>query len=246
MTNYLEMDSNEPLEMVQLLVPCGSLMPAQPLNANGFADYRWQKYDGTFKMVERKTWGEFLANPDKVEEQLLRHLTKQPQVELVFMLEGVVMQGSVSTHTLKPTKSGVWIKNKFSSGTRLSRVYSMLYRFSQFMQVVQTTSIIESGIMLTSMYNSDQKENHETFNRNIKLVTFAPDPRVATLMGASNGLGDRRATDIIAAVGTPWNFFSAGWCEHSVFKTWKELTKLPGIGETTIKNALKHIGRPDV
>lgn len=240
------MDSNEPLEMIQLLLPTGCLMPAQPLNANGYADYRWKKFDGTYKMVERKTWGEFLANPDKVEEQLHRHLTKQPQIELVFMLEGVAMQGTATTHQLKPTRSGVWIKDKFASKTRLSRVYPMLYKFSEYMQVVQTTSIIESGIMLSSMYNSDQKEKHETFNRHIKQVTFNSDPRVLTLMGSTSGLGDKRATDIIAHVGTPWNFFSAGFCSDSVFKSWKDLARLPGIGESTIRNALRHIGRPDV
>lgn len=244
--NWLEIDSNEPREMVTMLAPTAQILSNQPLNANGWADYRWKNSSGKYVMVERKTWGEFLANPDRVEEQLQRHLTKNPNVDLVFMLEGVAVQGEIGTHILRPTKSGVWVQEKRRSATYMSRVYSLLYQFADYMKVVQTSSIVESGILLASMYKSDQKATHATFNRNIKKVTFHPDPRVAVLMGSCSGLGDKRATDIIGVAGTPWNFFSAGYCDDSPINDWREFTKLKGISDATIQTALRNIGRPDV
>jgi hypothetical protein len=244
----LEIDVNEPHEITLLLQPIGdvNIKPAQPLNAQGYADYRWFKHDGKQVQVERKTWPELLANPDAVEEQLHRHLTKHSSVELVFMLEGVPVQADIGTNVLKPSKSGVWVKHGYRSSTRLKRVYSLLYRFSEYMRVVQTTSLVESGIMLCSMYESDQKAEHTTFNRHIKQVQFNTDNRVLTLMGSSPGLGDRRATDIIEHCGTPWNFFSAGWTNSPAIKDWREVTQLKGIGEPLIKSVLRNIGRPDV
>jgi DNA uptake protein ComE-like DNA-binding protein len=96
------------------------------------------------------------------------------------------------------------------------------------------------------MYESDQKETHDTFKRHIKQVSFNTDNRVLTLMGSSPGLGDKRATDIINYCGTPWNFFSAGWTNQPAIQDWKEVTKIPGIGEVTVRNALRNLGRPDV
>jgi hypothetical protein len=244
----LEIDVNEPHEMALLLNPIGDLhiLAAQPLNAQGWPDYRWKTHDNNYKMVERKTWPELLANPDAVEEQLHRHLTKHPSVELIFMLEGVPVQADIGTNVLKPTQSGVWVKNGFRSSTRLKRIYSLLYRFSEYMRVVQTTSIVETGILLCAMYESDQKDDHATFKRHIKQVTFNTDSRVLTLMGSSPGLGDKRATDIVNYCGTPWNFFSAGWNNPPAIKDWREVTKIAGIGEVTVRNVLRNLGRPDV
>lgn len=243
---YLEIDSNEPLEMVTQLSPVIPVLPRQTLNVDGWADYRWQGCDNIWRHCERKTWGEFLANPDRIEEQLHRHLTKQPNARLVFLLEGVPTQGQVGVHLVRPARSGVWVKEKRASMTRLSRVYSMLYQFSNYMQVVQTTSIVESGTMLAALFKADQKDNHETFKRHIKQVEFHADPRVTSLMGIASGLGDKRATDIIALTGTPWNFLSAGYCEHMAIRDWREVTKIKGIGETVVRNVLRAIGRPDV
>lgn len=243
----IEIDVHEPHEMVQLLRPIGNAQ-VTTLNTDGWPDYRWRTHDNRIKMVERKTWGELCSNPDRIEEQLLRHLTKHPSAELIFLLEGIAVQSDLDTlQELKQTKSGVWVKGyRHSKAASPRRIFPLLYRFSEYMQVVQTTTLTETALMLCAMYESDQKDNHETFKRNIKLVEFNTDPRVTSLMGSAPGLGNKRATDIIAATGTFWNFASAGFVGDVAIKDWRELTKIAGIGETTVRNVLRGYGRPDV
>ena len=237
-------DVNEPREMIALLAPVVPFQ-IQALNSATYADYRWTKLDGSYKQVERKTWGELLANTDKVEEQLHRHLTKHNDIQLVFLLEGLVQQDVMGTVILNKTRSGIYVKGHRYSA-RLKGIYSWLYQISQYCQVVQTTSLLESATALVSMYEADQKELHNTLHRHIKQVEFTTNPMVTSLMGASIGLGNIRASKLIDYGGTPFNIFTAGWTGTPAISTWQELTLLDGIGETIVKNTLRNIGRPDV
>ena len=239
-----EIDVNEPKELIPLM---STVVPTtvQPLNVQGYADYRWTKYDGKQRQVERKTWGELLANVEHVEEQLQRHLTKNPDIELVFMLEGMAIQGELGTVTLNPTTNGRIYTLGRRYAARLNGIYSWLFEVSNFLTVIQTTGLRESSIALASMFTHDQKPSHSTFKRHIKQVAVSPNPMVTTLMGASQGLGDKRATQLISYAGTPWNIWSAGYCEHSLYKDKYEFTKLDGIGNGVLDNVYRTIGRPD-
>ena len=242
----LEIDSNEPPMMFAYTVPVlGTNVTQTSLNNNGWADYRWPLPDDTFKHCERKTWGELLANTDKVEEQLYRHLTKQPQSPLVFMLEGMAVSGELRTQLLSSTKSGIYVRSKGSS-IRLKRIYSWLYQIGKYCEVVCTSGLEESATMLVAMYESDQKTEHSVLNRYIKQVTFNPNPQVTTLMGASSGIGEARAESLIKHSSTAWNVWSAGWHGIPAINTWEELTKIEGLGPTIVRNMLRGIGRPDV
>lgn len=241
----LLIDTNEPISDIVPLIGQSVELGIQPLNVAGYADYKWTKHDGTEKQVERKTWPELLSNPDHIEEQLLRHLNKNPTIELVFMLEGMVQQGEIGTYTIRNSRSGVWAKDHTYT-VRLKRVYSLLYAASKYVEIMHTSSIVESATCLVAMYEYDSKPSHEMFNRHIKQTTFNPNPLVTTLMGMSNGLGDKRATALIEEYGTPWNIVSAGWTGTPVIPTVEGLTLVPGIGMGVITNLLRGIGRPDV
>ena len=242
----LQVDVNEPIsDIVPLLGQTGIPLDITPLNVNGYADYRWTKWDGKSKQVERKTWGEILTNPDHIEEQLLRHLTKNPDTELVFMVEGMAQQSAVGSVLIRPSRQGIFVKDHTYS-TRMKRVYSLLYAASKYVEIMYTTTIIESATCLVAMYEYDQKETHETFNRHIKQTSFTPDARVTTLMGMSSGLGDKRATALIREFGTPWAIISAGWHGEPQIPSIEGLTIVEGIGMGIVGNLLRGIGRPDV
>ena len=107
------------------------------------------------------------------------------------------------------------------------------------MEVIQTTSLRETATALVAMYESDMKddEEHMTFRRHIKQSQFHPNPAVVQLMGVSPGLGDKRASALIAKFGTVWNVIKA---EPS------DLVQVEGIGPTLAHQILQRVGRPDV
>ena len=245
MSEFL-IDTNEPHEILPPLVQTITHAQLFPLNVNGYADYRWTKVDGTMRQVERKTWGEILANPDKVEEQLQRHLTKNEDIDLVFMLEGMAIQTEMGVYGLKPTNNGRMFVPGHRYSTRLARVYSLLFALTDYCTVFQTSGLNESATLLVSMYNHDQKTDHHTLKRHIKQVDFNPDSRITTLMGATPGLGDKRATSLINAFGTPWNIWSAGFKQQPVIQDLSMLTQVDGIGNGIVTNIMRSIGRPDV
>ena len=242
--NIYEYDVNEPKEMIPWLSQSVPLT-IQPLNVRGFADNKWRKFNGKERQVERKTWGELLGNLDRVEEQLNRHLTKNPDIELVFMLEGMVVQTELGATILTGTNNNRIFTLGHRYASRLSGIYSWLFEISNYLTVVQTSGLKESSVALASMYHHDQKELHSTFRRHIKQIAFNPNPMVTTLMGASPGLGDKRATQLVTAAGTPWSIWSAGFCEHMQYKNKYELTSLDGIGKGILDTVYRSIGRPD-
>ena len=240
-----EIDVNEPNEILPLIFPVIQDAIQQPLNVMGYADYKWTRSDRTVVHVERKTWPELLADCDRVEEQLQRHLNKNPNARLVFMLEGIIKQNEMGTVVLRETNNGLFVKGHRYS-TRLSRIFPWLYEISNYCQVIQTTSLQESASCLVAMYKHDQKPNHDTLRRHIKQVNFNTDPRVTMLMGTHAGLGDKRATALINKFGTPFNIWTAGYRKEPIVPSVGELTSVDGIGPTIVRNMLQSIGRDDV
>ena len=242
----LIVDSNEVKNGITNLIAPVVPHQVEALNANGFADYRWLKIDGKWKNVERKTWGEILANTDKVEEQLYRHLDKlSSDGEVVFLVEGVAKNEPDGTTLMQPVKNGMYVRG-YRSKVRLSGIYSWLYEVGKYCEVIYTAGLNETAIALCAMYKADQKDEHNTFKRHIKQLEFHSDPRVTTLMGVSPGLGNKRASALIERFGTPWNVISAGYKGEPAVKSVAELTAVDGIGPTIVRNILRAFGRPDV
>jgi len=243
-SNFL-IDTNEPVGVFAAVKPVLDNVRVTSLNVDGYADYKWDTANGKTKQCERKTWGELLSNLDKVEEQLQRHLTKHPQIELVFMLEGIVHQTNTGTQVLNKQSNG-FVTKGMEYRSRLSGIFAWLYEIGKYCEVIQTTSLQESCVALCSLYNADQKLNHNTLHRHIKQLNFNTDPRITTLMGVSPGLGEVRAGALINQFSTPWNILSAGWKGEPVVKNKYDLTIVNGIGKTLVDNVLRNFGRPDI
>jgi ERCC4-type nuclease len=230
-------DVNEPIEkfltLVKPVVPC----VVEALNENLCADYRWDRFDRGHTQVERKTWGEILANVDAVEDQLRRHMKNQPKDRLLFVLEGQIDPSSDGIYTIQKARGGsVWVRGH-RSGTNLGRIYSFLYNASEYVEVFQTPSYEGTCQFLVQAYKQDQKEEHHTFSRYFKKVTFYPNPQVMQLMGLLPGLGEVKCEALIAKFTTVWNVLNAS--------PW-ELQSVEGIGPKLSTNLLRRIGRTDV
>ena len=235
----LEVDQHEPTERALPLMSTSVPCRVEVLNERLWADYRWKGLDGRWTQVERKTWGEVLANVDAVEDQLRRHMKNQPEARLLFVLEGMVDSNSDGVHVLKAANNGnVWVKG-YRSGTRIGRIYSWLYNASEYVEVFQTFSYELTCQFLVQAYQQDQKEEHlhKTFNRYFKKTTFHPNPQVLALIGMAPGLGEVKAEALIARFSTVWNVLNASP---------KELMEVAGIGPTMATTLLRRIGRPDV
>ena len=234
-----QIDVNEPEIALKLIAPSIEGARVSPLNSQDFADYTWKDYEGKLINVERKTWPEILADVDKVEDQLRRHMKNQPEARLIFVLEGMIEMGEMGTWLIERAKNGtVWTRGRLS-GTRLSRIYSWLYQASRYVEVFQTMNYEQTCSLLVAMYKADQKtpEEHKTFSRYFKKVVFHPNSQVTMLMGMSPGLGEVKAEALIGKFGCVWNVLSAEP---------RELAEVKGIGAGLSKSILQRVGRLDV
>lgn len=232
----LMIDVHEPEDAIKLMVssvPCS----VEILNEYLFADYKWKRADGGVTQVERKTWGEILANVDAVEDQLRRHKKNQPEARLLFVLEGMVDVTMGGTYQLRAAKGGSVYVRGFKSATRISRIYSWLYNASEYVEVFQTGNYEMTCQFLVQAYKQDQKEEpHETFQRYFKKIVFHPNPQVLALMGMIPGLGEVRSEALIAEFSTVWGVLSS---------TPAKLAQVPGIGPKMSNTILQRIGRYD-
>lgn len=231
-----QVDSHEPQLMKSLLGPIGFRQYA--LNDAGWADYYWLMFDGVPHHVERKTWGE-LSDMDAVEEQIWRHLTKNPEAKLSWILEGVAAPDSGGYTTYKEaTSRGRMIFVGSSNQHRpMKMVHAWLYQIGKFVEVHYTSCLVSTANLITAMYQSDQKESHTTLARYYNKTTWHPNPQVKNLMAVADGIGPVKAEAIIKEFGTLYAVLSARP---------EEISRVPGIGMNTAKKILARAGRADV
>ena len=239
----LEIDNNEPTALISAIAPSVDFYEVGPLNHNGHSDYIWRTGDGIYKEVERKTWPELLSSIDKVEEQLQRHLLDQPSAEHVLLIEGVAIGDQAGSRVLKQTKSGVFVKGQQYTA-RMSGVYSWLYEVGKYLEVIQTHCQDDTATALVAMYKADQKDEHTTLRRHIKMTDYNPDPVIQQFMnmipssGAfRGGIGEKRAIALRRHYNSVYDI-----CNTSI----EELIICDGIGRTVAKSLLIALGRTDV
>jgi ERCC4-type nuclease len=229
-------DTHEPSLAKALLGQIG--FQQYGLNDLGWADYYWTDLQGEARHLERKTWGE-LSDLDGVEEQIQRHLTKQPQAKLTWALEGVVVPSQDGYTIYKETSSKGRILFVATNQQRrpLKMVHSWLYQIGKYVEVHYTSSLLSTVNLITAMYQADQKPDHTTLHRYYRKVNWHPNPQVAKLMSTADGIGPVKAQAIIERFGTLWAVFNA---DPYMIAT------VPGIGISTARRILAQAGRPDV
>lgn len=233
----LRIDVHEPSEVYMILNNVFPTMMAA-INEKGYADYLWDKVDGSQRQVERKQWGEVLAGMDKIEDQLRRHKDNHPNVELNLLIEGTMYPEAKGCVVYREAQRGILVQSRHSPIT-LHSIYAWLNQVSNYVQVFFTPNTYGTAIALSAFYQNDQKEagEHRTFQRHYKSITFSPNPQVTMLMGLLPGIAEKRAIALISKFAVVWNVLTASP---------EQLAEVPGIGLHTAKDILRKIGRPDI
>jgi ERCC4-type nuclease len=232
---YLTIDSHEPPEGMSLLHPLVQV-EREPLNDRGFADYLWSGVDG-WHQVERKQWSELLSDLDSVEEQLGRQMRAHPDVRLMLMVEGIAVPTAQGTMVYRATSKERILASKGSYDKGLNLIYAWLYQVSKHIEVFFTADYIATCTALATFYKADQKQEHHTFERYLKPVTWHPNPQVKGLIGLVDGLGPARAEALIGRFTTIWNVLSAKP---------EQLQVVNGVGPKLANKLLREVGRTDV
>lgn len=238
MATGMEIDSNEPAEMQQLI---GQVIQITrlALNEAGWADYRWYDCSNSPVHVERKTWHE-VFDIDRVEDQLARHLKRQPHARLLVVLEGVGLSNMVGSTIFRPTTGHkrLFVPSR-ENMKPMQMVYSWLYQVEKYCEIYQTSCLTETAKALVAFYRSDLKpdKEHTVFRRHIKKVEFRANPQVTMLMSIADHIGEDRAVRLIKQFGTLLNVLQAEP---------KELMAVKGIGAKIVTDLLRKVGRPDV
>jgi len=240
MSDPMLADAHEPAEIVPLLrqsIPC----EWESINERGYADYKWPSLNDGIQQVERKTWLELLSNTDAVEDQLRRQRQAHPDVRLKLLMEGVATSSGVGTVVWLPTKSTtkriMFPAKEFR--LPLQAAYAWLYQVSKYVEVYFTPDLASTATALVAFYKADQKEEHTTFNRYLRMIDFHPNPQVEGLMNIMKGtnIGAVRAQALIDRFATIWNVLGASA---------KELAAVEGMGLKMAQQLLRKVGRPDV
>lgn len=240
-------DEHEPQEILRLLEPAIKDFDVTNLNAVGWPDYRYEGepcycHESTIYMVERKTWDDLVNDLNGVEEQLGRQLDLHPGVHAKFYVEGVV----------EPAHKGLLVYKKqagnvFRAGLRgnqqntYASIAAWLKQVKKYWDLTMTSSAAETAISLAMDFNGDNKaeESHGTFHRMFKTRNYQLNEQADRILGASGSLrfGPVQAEAVQKRFLTSWRAFKA----HP-----EEWMEIPGIGESTARQYLRGIGRPDV
>jgi len=237
----LEVDVNEPDYMVRTLSQTLQI-ERKALNAHGEADYAWLRYDGDKAQVERKTWGELTTNINNVERQLFNYLQRD-STHVILALEGIAVPCPAGTRTYKLTshKSKAFVVEQSVRSAGIQLYYAWLHQVSRYCEIQYSADLTTTAYLISALYKADQKpeEEHRTFRRHLKQVTWHPNPQVKMLMNLAHGLGigEELGERTILAFGTVWNVLTS---------TPDQLSMVDGLGKATARKLLRQVGRPDV
>lgn len=240
----LRIDTNEPPEILKLLMQCEPNTSLEPLNDEGLADYFWfgAEYDSN---LERKTWNDVASDADAIEVQLYKQHILHPECRHRLLIEGLMAPEpngvSVYSETIS-TGHSKWRDYPGKPGM-YSRLISQVLGWGEFIEILPPSpNVSSSALMIAALYHRDQKPDAErtTFRRYFKQITWRPNLQVSRLLGMAlndTNIGPDRAEDLIDEFGTVWNTI------HAAPEDW---SKLRGFSAATARNFLRKIGRPNM
>jgi len=212
-----------------------------PLNDAGFADYMWLAANGQSVQVERKTWKDLTGDLDSIEYQLRQEVKAHKEARTMLLVEGVADPGPMGTILYHPTKGSK--RNVFYASNeapaRYSKIMAWLYQVQKFIEVYHTATLKGTCSALVAFYYGDQKEDHTTFERYLRTMSWSPNPQVEALMaiGHGVGIGPSKAEALIKRFGTVWNVLNSDP---------SQLQAVAGIGKTNAVRILRKVGRTDI
>jgi ERCC4-type nuclease len=237
----LQVDRSEPPEIPRLMQPVVPVEYPVNLNDEGYADYLWQTRFGSnvpMQQFERKTWSDLLSDLDSIEDQLRRQMQAHPDVRHGLLVEGVALPVFGGVNVYHKTGKGYMVPGK-TFNRSLDAIYAWLYEVGKYMEVYFSPSLEVTATMLARFYLADQKDEHTTFRRHLKIANWHPNEQVRRLMGVCHGvkIGEAKAEALIGRFGTVYNVIKA---------TPEQLTVVEGIGMKLARDLLRAVGRPDV
>src|SRR5439155_22158250 len=226
------------ISYVQQAVPTAALAS---LNDADWAAYWW--LDRTEKPVqaERKTWSDLTSGLDIIEYQLRQQMKAHPEARRMLIVEGVAlpsMMGTVVYQQSKGSKRDVFYASR-EQQTRFSMIMAWLYQVEKFIEVYFTADLRATCQALVAFYQADQKENHQTFERYLRVADWHANPQVEAMMaiGRGVGIGPAKAEALIKRFGTIWAVLSARP---------DQLQQVAGLGRTNSLRLLRKVGRLDL
>lgn len=240
----LFVDTFEPEEMLQLLLPCGAVRGN--LNTAGLSDYCWTDYRKHSRQWSRKQLGEFLGDIDGVEYQTAEELRRAEEsgiaTEYTILIEGVGL----------PTRDGM-VMYRLSEDKRFFHPYftfknqpNLFARFESWkwaarksgIEIVETPCLEVSAFAIATAFRKCQEESSTFLKRYLRnyVPPFTPNLHVENLVRLRKefGVGPVLATRLIDRFGTFWGAVSAPRVE---------LVKV--LGPKTADNFIKASGRDD-
>jgi hypothetical protein len=171
------------------------------LNLEGLSDYVWTDASGRLMELEREKAGTILNNMLAIEDEIRRHFRDGCQMILVVEQfikptpDGCVIY-EVHEHHIRP----VWRGRK-----NYEAYIAWLWQIQENgVEYINTGSLEESAIAISSIYHNSQNPEHHTFRRHFKpLTSWNPNPVITSLMGIEGaGLGEKRATELVDTFGS--------------------------------------------
>ena len=125
------------------------------------------------------------------------------------------------------------------TAARYSKIMAWLYQVQKFIEVYHTATLKGTCSALVAFYYGDQKDNHTTFERYLRTMSWSPSPQVEGIMalGHGVGIGASKAEALVKRFGTIWNVLNARP---------EELQQVAGIGKVNAIRLLRKVGRVDI
>ena len=190
----MKIDVHESDEMESLLSQSTDVIRV-PLNSMGYADYMWSTWNKGAEHAEHKEVDEILSNMPRVEMQLRKHLTNQPNMTLWLIITSHAEphptpgKGTYS-YKAEPIQGRYpplnrYVPNFHYTGMVYERYEGFLNGLARAGVLIrQSPNRLTTAKLLVRMEKSAATEG-TTLNRHVKpVVRHHYDPQVQTLLGA--------------------------------------------------------------
>ena len=208
--SFIVQDVYEPDYMSHML---GSFMQVQRQNLvqQGLLDYFWFAADGHSITMERKEWGDLMANLPRLEKQLRNATNNADEVGLIA--EGVPVPlagGEVALFQMGKNEN--YLRRSKISGMKYASIMAYIWQLRRVANITTyfTSTIQGTAWALKTFVEASQKDTtllqHYVRTRAVKWRT---NPMVETIMNIKDDtgyvVGEKKAIELVDQVGSLWD-----------------------------------------